>query len=156
MIHEKKVSVHHHYSSTQHNQWCHYCVLISNQKVKVKAIQTRPARDKAGNQQGGPTEEWTVTGAGCYHNLQVSCRTSHCRLRDGGQMCSGCLANVGNMLLLLLLLVYKRSTRPNIELEHWRHLRGCLLLILEELCRLMLHRNCLKVKANQCKRSSFL
>lgn len=72
---------------------------------KVKEIHTRLVRGKAGNQLRGPTAEWTVTGAGRYHNLLVSCRTSHRRLGDGGQMCSGCVANVGNMLLLLR--VYK-------------------------------------------------
>lgn len=97
-------------------------------KVKAK-IQTRLARDKAGNQLHGPREEWTATGAGCYHNLLVSYRTRHRRLWDGGQMSSGCFVNVGNMRLLLLLCVYKWSTRPNNELEHWRHLRCCLLLM---------------------------
>lgn len=96
-------------------------------KAKAK-IQTRLARDKAGNQLRGPREEWTATGAGCYHNLLVSYRTRHRRLWDGGQMSSGCFVNVDNMRLLLLC-VYKWSTRPNNELEHWRHLRCCLVLM---------------------------
>lgn len=121
-------------------------------KVKAK-IQTWLARDKAGNQLRSPREEWTATGAGCYHNLLVSYRTRHRRLWDGGQMSSGCFVNVDNMRLLLLC-VYKWSTRPNNELEHWRHLRCCLLLIH---CAGWCYTEIVEtVKVDQCKSSSFI
>lgn len=40
-----------------------------------------------------------------YHELLVSCRTSNCRFRDGGQMSSCRFMDMGYMLLLLLLQV---------------------------------------------------
>lgn len=125
-------------------RWFHWMI----RKVNAK-IQTWLGRDKGGNQLHGSKEEWTAMGAGCYHNLLVGCRSSHRRLGDGGQMSSGCFVKVSRKLLLH---VRKWRTGPNIELEHWRRLRCCLLLKHRAgWCHTEI---VWKVKAKRCKISS--
>lgn len=92
---------------------------------------------QAGNQLLSSKEQQMVAGAGCYHDLWVSCRTNNRRFRDGGKMSSCCFTD---MCYMLLLLEVNWRNRHSFGLEQGRCVR-CGFLLVEALHLLMLYRN---------------
>ena len=100
---------------------------------------------QAGNQLLSSKEQQTVAGAGCYHDLWVSCRTNNRRFRDGSKMRSCCFADMSYMLLLLEI---NWRNRDCFGLQQGRCVR-CGFLLVEALHLLMLYRNITQPKMRE-------